>query len=378
MEKKRRILYIVLGCIIFLIVGIIIFLVFKLNKTNSNNQEKIVKNPIATIDVVNYGEIKIELYPNEASNTVKNFIALANNKYYGGLKFFRVVKDFCIQAGDNNSNRTGTPFLSDLYDDINEKDDKQYAIKGEFLENGIDNNLKLEEGTVIMARCDYNSFSESVSLEEQSYNSAGAQFCILTKDAPELEGIYAPFGKVIEGMDIVHKIENVKLTDEEDSEEPEQDIVIYNITVDTFGEKFEEPETLDVFDYENYIASILEFENQEDSKTNEWKKERKTVQDNLYKKRNSDNYANHIDNSTTNNSNGSKKYIHSAQQGCILINPSTTSESVHYKYKCEYCGAVSSLEYSCYPLSYGGTYKGNYNCKSCKKNNTAIITTIEN
>ena len=306
-----------------------------------------VQNPIATIEVKDYGTIKVELYPDQAPNTVTNFIALAKNGFYNGLTFHRVIPGFMIQGGDKNGDGTGSPTLGDLrntpnvgvdfdvidhvfsdkkvYVDgelIDESkyyiDDKTnegykvnirfltdyltsiskgnhkvefkyknedninvtlesnfenpvensgYAIKGEMLANGFTKNkIKLEAGTIAMARSDYSSIGKT----EEGYNSAGSQFFIMHKDYSSLDGLYAGFGKVIEGMDVVDKIANTEVTyrsselgadekvpTDENGEELRADMpinkpVISSITVETYGINYGEPETIEPFDYYSY------------------------------------------------------------------------------------------------------------------------------
>lgn len=173
------------------------------NKSNENL-------PIATITVDGYGVIEAELYPEIASNTVNNFIYLANKGFYDNLKLHRIIKGFMIQGGDPQGNGTGGP---------------GYSIEGEFTSNGFANSLKHTKGVLSMAR-------------SQDPDSAGSQFFIMTGDAPHLDGEYAAFGKVISGMDVVEKIENVK-TGSNDA--PEKDVVIKSITVDTKGVEYKEP-----------------------------------------------------------------------------------------------------------------------------------------
>ena len=173
-----------------------------------------VKNPIATMEVENFGTIKIELYPDKAPQTVENFIALANRGFYDGLTFHRIVKDFMIQGGDPQGTGEGSATLADLKDG---GEDTAYTIKGEFIANGVDNDLKFDEGVIGMARNDYTSYSSS--LTEESYNSGSSQFFIMTQPNTSLNGYYTAFGKVIEGMDIVHNIENVEVKVADDSQE---------------------------------------------------------------------------------------------------------------------------------------------------------------
>lgn len=219
-----------------------------------------VKNPIVTMEIKDFGTIKLELYPEMAPEAVANFVALAQNGYYDGLKFHRVVSDFMIQGGDSNGDGTGSPKLSDLGIEVSEDQDREYCIKGEFLANKYyENTLKHEEGVISMARANYTSHSPTLTTE--SYNSAGSQFFIMTKQNEGLDGLYAPFGKVIEGLDIVHNIEKVEtkiaekegMTEEEKAQAekstPVNDVIISKVTVETFGEDYGKPETLETWDY---------------------------------------------------------------------------------------------------------------------------------
>ncbi|WP_396954434.1 peptidylprolyl isomerase [Niallia sp.] len=167
--------------------------------------------PIVTITMEDDSKIVAELYPDKAPNTVNNFISLINKGFYDGLIFHRVIPDFMIQGGDPNGNGTGDP---------------GYSIKGEFTENGFENDVKHERGVLSMAR-------------SQMPDSAGSQFFIMVADAPHLDGQYAPFGKVIEGMDVVDKIVSVE---RDDADKPLKDIKMKNVTVDTKGIEYEEPE----------------------------------------------------------------------------------------------------------------------------------------
>ena len=219
------------------------------------------QNPIVTMNIKDYGTVKMELYPEIAPQTVANFIKLAQNGYYNGLTFHRVVQDFMIQGGDKKGDGTGGVTLKDLYPETGT--DEEYGIKGEFVANNYTKNtLKIERGILAMARGDYTSISSA--LREQSYNSAGAQFFIVVKDTPRINGQYAAFGRVTEGMDIVDKIvvlETVVETDEETKETTKTDMpvnkpVIESMTVETFGVDYGYPETLEAFDYMSYIMSM--------------------------------------------------------------------------------------------------------------------------
>ena len=168
-------------------------------------------NPVVTITMENGDVIKAELYPEVASNTVNNFISLVKKGYYDGLIFHRVIRGFMIQGGCPQGTGMGGP---------------GYSIKGEFSQNGVKNDLKHTECVLSMAR-------------SMMPNSAGSQFFIMHKDAPHLDGAYAAFGKVTEGMNIVDKIANER-TDY--SDRPLKEQKIKSMTVDTFGVDYPEPE----------------------------------------------------------------------------------------------------------------------------------------
>ena len=215
-----------------------------------------VTNPVATMEVENYGTVKIELYPDLAPETVANFITLANRGFYDGLTFHRVVKDFMIQGGDPEGTGQGSAKISDLKDGGEET---EYSIKGEFVANGVNNTLKFEEGVIGMARNDYTSYSST--LTEESYNSGSSQFFIMTADNTSLNGYYTAFGKVIEGMDVIHNIENVEVKAADDGEEtgntevstPVNPVTITSIKVETNGVDYGLPETLTPFDYMSWM-----------------------------------------------------------------------------------------------------------------------------
>ena len=235
------------------------------------------ENPIATIEIEDYGTIKVELYPDKAPNTVANFIALANNGFYDGTTFHRVIKDFMIQGGDKKGDGTGAPTLGDIEKELTKEQEKagqkldsEYSIKGEMIVNGYTkNNLKLERGVIAMGRSDYSSISSS--LAEKGYDSAGSQFFIMHADKHEIDGVYAGFGRVIEGMDIVDKIAALEVTYKSDeladgaetpkdangndlkADMPLNKPVVKSIKVDTKGVNYNLPETMEPFNYYNYL-----------------------------------------------------------------------------------------------------------------------------
>ena len=170
-------------------------------------------NPIVTFEMKDGDKFYVELYPEVAPNTVNNFISLINKGFYNGLCFHRVIEGFMIQGGDPKGNGTGGP---------------GYTIRGEFTKNGFKNNLKHKRGVISMAR-------------SMMPNSAGSQFFIMHAAAPHLDGAYAAFGKITEGMDVVDKIAE---TATDYSDRPIEEQKMKTVVVETFGEEYPEPETL--------------------------------------------------------------------------------------------------------------------------------------
>ena len=168
-------------------------------------------NPVVTITMDNGDVIKAELYPEIAPNTVNNFISLVKKGFYDGLIFHRVINGFMIQGGCPDGTGMGGP---------------GYSINGEFAQNGVKNELRHTEGVLSMARA-------------MHPDSAGSQFFIMHKNAPHLDGAYAAFGKVTEGMDVVNQIAE---TDTDYSDRPLDEQKIKSMTVDTFGVDYPEPE----------------------------------------------------------------------------------------------------------------------------------------
>jgi len=254
--------------IIFLTIAILIVLAIIVNLCIGYYKKLTYKgqNPIATMEIENYGTIKIELYPEYAENTVKNFIALANNRFYDGLTFHRIMKDFMIQGGDVNGDGSGSPSLSDINKNVEEGSSKDitYNIDGEFAINGYENNtLKLEKGVIAMARTDYTQYAYYYGREllAKGYNSAGSQFFIMTTDDNKsLTGYYAGFGKVIEGFDVLEKLANTKVgkVSEQNTEEskPVKAPVITSIRVETFDTKYKIPKTHEQFDLNSYVSAL--------------------------------------------------------------------------------------------------------------------------
>lgn len=170
-----------------------------------------MENPIITITMANGDIMKAELYPEIAPNTVNNFISLVKKGFYDGLIFHRVIRGFMIQGGCPNGTGTGGP---------------GYQIAGEFMQNGFVNELRHTAGVLSMARA-------------MHPDSAGSQFFIMHQESPHLDGAYAAFGMITEGMDVVNKIAETA-TDFRDR--PLEDQVMKSVTVDTRGVDYPEPE----------------------------------------------------------------------------------------------------------------------------------------
>lgn len=168
-------------------------------------------NPVVTFEMENGDIMKAELYPEVAPNTVNNFVSLVKKGFYDGVIFHRVISGFMIQGGDPNGTGMGGP---------------GYSIKGEFAQNGVENNLVHDAGVLSMARA-------------MHPDSAGSQFFIMHKKAPHLDGAYAAFGKITEGMDIVNKIAE---TATDYSDRPLEEQKMKKVTVDTMGVEYPAPE----------------------------------------------------------------------------------------------------------------------------------------
>lgn len=171
------------------------------------------QNPIVTIEMEDGGKIVAELYPEMAPISVNNFISLVKKGFYDGLIFHRVIRGFMIQGGCPDGNGMGGP---------------GYTIKGEFSQNGFANDLKHDPGVLSMARA-------------MHPDSAGSQFFIMHEKSPHLDGAYAAFGKITEGMDVVNKIAE---TATDYSDRPLEPQVMKKVTVETFGENYDEPEKM--------------------------------------------------------------------------------------------------------------------------------------
>lgn len=280
---KKVVSIIALLVVIVALLGVNGLLVY--NAISSRNQE--VKNPVLSLEVEGYGNVKIELYPEYAPNTVKNIIALANNGYYNG-KIFYGMDDIAVYVGRDANGESDNPTIGDIdksvvkteetaettetpentVEPINE-DDYKYEIDGEFVANNFrKNTLKHEKGVVSLVRADYTK--QMQALTKESYNSGSSQFTIVMEDNNGLNGMYAGFGKVIEGMDIVEKIYGLEIKKEETTEEStttettEESIkpfaaapVIKTATVEIHGVTYGLPKVHEAFDYSGYLQQLL-------------------------------------------------------------------------------------------------------------------------
>lgn len=229
-----------------------------------------VKNPVATLELENYGTVKIELYPKYAPNTVANFINLINKDFYTGKVFYGkdVNAIYAVKTADGEAAEP-TMSLVDSSIEAGSESDKNYQINGEFVANDFeDNTLKHEKGTISMLRENYSSY---FGLQEQGYNSASSNFQIMLEDNRNLNGMYAAFGKVIEGLDIVEKAfnsETVAENTDNNSEATEastentildfaQPVVIKSAKVETYGVDYGVPEVHEAFDYNAFLQSYF-------------------------------------------------------------------------------------------------------------------------
>ena len=182
----------------------------KASTGSTETTNKDTSKPIVTIEMEDGAKIKVELYPQVAPNTVNNFISLIQKGFYNGVIFHRVIPGFMIQGGDPNGNGTGGP---------------GYTIKGEFTNNGFTNDLKHTRGVISMGRIGGQN------------DSAGSQFFIMARDYPSLDGEYASFGKVTEGMEEVDKIVSAQ---RDAKDKPTVNQKMKSVTVDTFGVKYQD------------------------------------------------------------------------------------------------------------------------------------------
>ena len=277
MEKVKKILLILIVLVLICAIGWV-SVNFVLSKTDKKS------NPVVTMEVEGYGTIKIELYPDMAPNTVKNFVKLAQRGFYNE-KTFTDIEDGLIRGGlTETENSDGTiklegPKTSNLHDLADGEKDTEYSIKGEFIENGFNTNtLSHQRGTISMYRKTYNDYQQEMAMVKmmgyssyvdtllnELYDSQSGGFFITTEDKTSLDGTYAAFGRVTEGMDVVEKISKVELqksTGDDGTEstttKPVTAPVIKNVTVETYGVDYGDPEVRDLFDFDAIFSVFMQ------------------------------------------------------------------------------------------------------------------------
>ncbi len=282
--NKTKVKNIALGLIIIVLIAAIVLAVLDIVFSKVDKKQ----NPIVTMEVEGYGTIKIELYPDVAPNTVKNFIKLAQNGFYNG-KTFNDIEDGLVRGGavkeESVSESTGEkttkvtgPKLSNIKTLAEGEEDIYYSIEGEFMENGFDdNNLSHQRGVISMYRKSTSLYQQEIAMiQMMGYsdalepivnnlnNSQTSQFFILTEDNTGFNGLFAAFGRVTEGMDVVDAISKIELKqltsdsgEDYESTEPVNPPVISNVSVDTFGVDYGEPETIEAYDFDEFFDSIM-------------------------------------------------------------------------------------------------------------------------
>ncbi len=248
-------------------------------------------NPLVTMEIEGYGTVKIELYPDKAPNTVKNFVKLVQNGFYNG-KTFNDIEEGLVRGGavtgktDESGAEVTGPMLSELRTLGDGEEDYQYTIPGEFMENDyLDNDLKHQRGTISMYRKTSGLYQQEISMMqmmgygeyidqilEEMYDSQDSQFFILTEDYMNYNGLFTAFGRVTEGMEIIDQISKLELTKETDengdsyeSTKPVNPPVIKNVTVETYGVNYGDPEVSKSVDFDEYFNLFMQMFNQSSS-----------------------------------------------------------------------------------------------------------------
>ncbi len=267
---SKKVQFVIWAIILIAVVGLLGGLVYSVVKMNTEGNV----HPEVTFEIKDYGNVKMELYPEYAPNTVANFIRLVEKGYYNN-KVVYGKDEICLYAGRNSEGEIENPKTSLIFDNVEagSEYDYDYTIKGEFAGNGFkQNTLMHEKGVVSLIRNDYTQYVQTLS--EESYNSGNAQLGIMMgENASNLNGSYAAFGKIVEGMDVLENIyNNVEMKQAEATEgseghvtETEQvDInsfanypVISNATVDTHGINYNDPQVEEAFDYSSYLYNLM-------------------------------------------------------------------------------------------------------------------------
>jgi len=254
-EKLKFIAIIVILIALVAVTGVLIY-----NGVSAMTSKTV--NPVATFEIKDYGNVKIELYPEYAPNTVSNIITLIESGYYND-KVIYGKDELCLYMAKDNSEESKGPTISliDSSIEAGSENDYEYEIDGEFVSNGFEQNtLRYEKGIVSLNRSDYSSYG----LVEEGYNSGSAKFSVMMTEASELNGLYCGFGRVIEGLEILEKIYNeteIKQDEEEQTQEATMKEfatmpVITNASVEKNGVDFGKPEVHEKFDIQAYINEL--------------------------------------------------------------------------------------------------------------------------
>ncbi len=263
-KKVQIVLWTTIAIIVCILIGGYVYFTF--DRLTSGNT-----HPEVTFEIKDYGTVKMELYPEYAPNTVSNFIKLVEKGYYNN-KVVYGKDDICLYVGRNSAGEAENPKTSLIFDNVEagSEYDYEYSIPGEFIANGFkQNTLKHEKGVISLIRNDYTQYVGS--LTEESYNSGNAQLGIMMGDnASNLNGSYASFAKITEGLDVLENIYNnaeiVAAETDENGEATAQEgaidaftnyPVITSATVDTHGVNYGNPTIEEVFDYESYMYNLM-------------------------------------------------------------------------------------------------------------------------
>ena len=256
---------------IVLIIAILCAGVFIYNTVQSRIKANV--HPILSLEIQDYGTVEIELFPEYAPNTVSNIISLAENGFYDGKTIWG-KDELSLYFGRNTEGEEVAPRLSNIQKDVTDEQDYEYSIEGEFLANKFKpNTMKAEKGTVLLLRDDYTQLDPSLS--DESYNSGKAQFAVIMGDnAAQITGMYATFGKIKEGQDVIEKIyterpvKEAEATDASDSaggssadasgiEQFANYVTITKASVEKYGIDFGLPKIQEAFDYQSYMYDLI-------------------------------------------------------------------------------------------------------------------------
>ena len=262
MKKVKIVLWVLIAIMVVGLIGLNVYSIY-----SAKTQE--VVHPEISFEIENQGTVKMELYPEYAPNTVANIVKLAEKGYYNN-KVIYGKDEICLYLGRNSAGEAENPKASLINEaiEVDSENDYEYTISGEFLANKYEQNtLRHQKGVVSLMRSDYTQYFSNLS--EESYNSGNAQLGVIMEDSPNLNGAYAAFGKITEGLEILEKIYNEEAIKVEETEEGEEEHthegieefatypVIKSATVNTFGNDYGNPVISKAFDYNAYLNELL-------------------------------------------------------------------------------------------------------------------------